>query len=85
MEILKVYAEKMALDPSVDVEELSRRTEGFSGADLEALCREAGLNAIRNDRDIVVKEDFEEALKSVKPSITPEMEDQYKLFQEERG
>ena len=84
LEILKVYTGRMALDQSVDIEALAERTEGFSGADLEALCREAGLNAIRNDREVVTMEDFEEALRKVKPSITPEIEEQYKVFQEER-
>ena len=84
LEILKVYTGRMALDQSVDIEALAERTEGFSGADLEALCREAGLNAIRNDREVVTMEDFEESLRKVKPSITPEMEEQYKVFQEER-
>jgi len=84
LEILKVHTRNMALDKSVSLNELSERTDGFSGADLEALCREAGLNAIRKDRDAVTAEDFEEALRMVKPSITSRMEERYKAFQEER-
>lgn len=85
LEILKVYTRRMALNQSVNIEDLAERTEGFSGADLEALCREAGLNAIRNDREVVTMEDFEEALRRFKPSITPEIEKRYRLFQEGRG
>jgi len=84
LEILKVQTRKMALDRSVHLNDISERTDGFSGADLEALCREAGLNAIRNDRDVVTMEDFEEALRKIKPSITSRMEERYRTFQEER-
>jgi len=83
LEILKVHTRHMPLN-NVNLEELSERTEGFSGADLEALCREAGLNAIRKNVDKVTAEDFYEALQKIKPSITPQMENRYKLFQEER-
>ena len=84
LEILKIHTKTMALDKSVCLNDLSEKTDGFSGADLEALCREAGLNAIRNDRDVVTAEDFEEALRKVKPSITSRMEEKYKTFLEEK-
>jgi len=83
LEILKVHTRSMPLE-DVNLEELSEKTEGFSGADLEALCREAGLNALRKDKEVVTKEDFAEALQKIKPSITPQMEERYKAFQEER-
>ena len=83
LEILKVHTRSMPLE-DVSLEELSEKTEGFSGADLEALCREAGLNALRKDKEVVTKEDFAEALQKIKPSITPQMEERYKAFQEER-
>ena len=84
LEILKVHTRNMPLGEDVNLEEISEKTEGFSGADLEALCREAGLNAIRKDKSVVTEEDFKEALKKIKPSITPRMEERYKAFQEER-
>jgi len=84
LEILKVHTRNMPLGDGVNLEEISERTEGFSGADLEALCREAGLNAIRKDKDDVTEEDFKEALQRIKPSITRQMEERYKSFQEER-
>jgi transitional endoplasmic reticulum ATPase len=54
-------------------------TAGYSGADLEALCREAGLNALRKDINSkeVTLEDFEMMLKEILPSITPDMEKWY--------
>ena len=81
LEILKVHTRNMPLQ-GVNLEEMSEKTEGFSGADLEALCREAGLNAIRKDIDKVMAEDFHEALQRIKPTITPQMENRYKLFEQ---
>ncbi len=48
---------------------------GYSGADIDSVVREAGLNALRRDSesDKVVKIDFLNALEVVKPSITDEM------------
>jgi transitional endoplasmic reticulum ATPase len=66
----------------VSLEEIAKRTEGYSGADLEALCREAGLNALRRDADKVTWEDFEKALQTVKPSLKEEMLAKYKKFGE---
>ena len=45
--ILEIHSRKMPLDEDVDLKELARRTHGFVGADLAALCREAAMNAIR--------------------------------------
>ncbi|NVM52389.1 MAG: CDC48 family AAA ATPase [Candidatus Helarchaeota archaeon] len=47
LNILKVHTREMPLAPDVDLNELTARTEYFSGADLENLCREAGMMAIR--------------------------------------
>ena len=46
-EILGIHTRGMPLGPDVDLNELSRRTYGFVGADLAALCREAALEAVR--------------------------------------
>jgi transitional endoplasmic reticulum ATPase len=66
----------------VSLEEVAKKTEGYSGADLEALCREAGLNALRRDAEKVTKEDFEKALQTVKPSLKEDMLLKYKKFEE---
>ena len=47
LEILKVHTRKVALDEDVSLEELAERTEGYTGADLAALVREATLRALR--------------------------------------
>ncbi|RLE57376.1 MAG: AAA family ATPase [Thermoprotei archaeon] len=81
LEILKIHTRNMPLDKDVDLEELARRTDGYSGADLELLCREAGLLALRENinADRVSWRHFEEALKRVRPSVTPDL---IKMYEE---
>ncbi|MDI9643974.1 MAG: CDC48 family AAA ATPase [Candidatus Verstraetearchaeota archaeon] len=72
--ILKVHTRKMPLDGGVDLKALADKTEGYSGADLAALCREAALSALREDmkpKKIQMRH-FEEALKAVHPSVSRE-------------
>ncbi|MCS7136753.1 MAG: CDC48 family AAA ATPase, partial [Candidatus Caldarchaeum sp.] len=78
-EIFYIYTRKMPLADDVNIEVLASRCEGFSGADIESLCREAALAALRRDKDAekVCRRDFEEALLSVKPSISPQMMREY--------
>jgi SpoVK/Ycf46/Vps4 family AAA+-type ATPase len=72
LEILKVVTSKMPLAADVDLEYLAKELNNYSPADITALCREAGLNAMhRNDKQVTAV-DFEVAKKSVKPSITVE-------------
>ncbi|AFN04758.1 AAA family ATPase [Pyrococcus furiosus DSM 3638] len=47
LEIFKVHTRGMPLADDVDLKELARRTEGYTGADIAAVCREAALNAMR--------------------------------------
>ncbi|MEM5815478.1 MAG: CDC48 family AAA ATPase [Candidatus Aenigmatarchaeota archaeon] len=86
LEIFKIHTKKMPLAKDVNLEELAKRTEGYSGADIEALCREAALNALREDinsKEVKLKH-FEEAMKKVTPSITKEMVEYYKRFEERK-
>jgi transitional endoplasmic reticulum ATPase len=71
LNILKIHTKSMPLK-DVSIEELVRRTEGFSGADIEAVCREAGMNALREDIKAgeVTSKHFTKALEEVKPSVT---------------
>ncbi len=77
--ILKVHTKDMPLAEDVDLRWVSKETAGYSGADLEALVREAGLNAMRKDYNAqqVTAKDFAHALKEVKPSVTQEMNEFY--------
>ncbi len=64
-EILKIHAKKMRVGPDVVLEKVAAATEGASGADLKAVCTEAGMFAIRADRDHVTMADFEAAARKV--------------------
>jgi len=81
LEILKVHTRKMPLSKDVNLEKLAEMTEGFSGADIEGLCREAAMSAVRDDWKVkpVQMKNFEGALKEIRPSIMP---DDLKRFQE---
>jgi len=82
LEIFKIYTKDMPLTKDVDLSQLATMTKNYSGADIEALCREAALNALR--RDIKAKEvslnDFKEVTEKIGPTIRPGMEAWYKGF-----
>jgi len=61
LEILRLHARGMPLDPDVDLEPLSRGTPGFSGADLKNLLNEAALVAARLKREKITPADLEAA------------------------
>jgi len=79
LEIFKVHTKSMPIK-GVDLKKLAKETDGYSGADIEALCREAALFALREDikAKSVEAKHFEKALKKVKPSIA---EDVFKRYQ----
>lgn len=83
LEIFKVHTREMPLK-DVNLEELADRTENFSGADIESLCKEAGLNALRKDPNasLVTMEEFEEALMHVRPSVDKETMEFYEMIGE---
>ncbi|WXG46040.1 MAG: CDC48 family AAA ATPase [Candidatus Atabeyarchaeum deiterrae] len=84
LEILKVHMKNMPLAKDVNTEELAAMTDGYSGADIENLTREAGMIALREDKKIkeVRSEHFEEALKKSRPTITPDLIKQYQAMAE---
>ncbi len=69
--ILKVHTKKMPLGKDVDLAHIAEVTDGYVGADLFSLCREAGLNAYREDHAIesVCLRHFEKAMEIVRPSV----------------
>ncbi|MHA1285137.1 MAG: CDC48 family AAA ATPase, partial [Promethearchaeota archaeon] len=76
LKILKVHTKDMPLDDDVSLEEIARKTEGYSGADLENLCREAGMNAIREKLEKFEKvknKHFELALQKIKSTLPAEI------------
>ncbi|MGC9058858.1 MAG: AAA family ATPase, partial [Candidatus Aenigmatarchaeota archaeon] len=86
LEILKVHTRKVPLAKDVSLEEIAKRTEGYSGADLEALVKEAAMNALREDINAkeVKWKHFEEAMKKITPSISKELVEYYKRFEERK-
>jgi transitional endoplasmic reticulum ATPase len=87
LSILKVHTEKMPLGKDVDLNDLARLTKGYVGADIESLCREAAIVALREDRKarVVNKNHFEEALRSVRSSVTEEVIKYYDRLSEQLG
>ena len=77
-EIFKIHTKNMPLK-DVSIQKMVKQTDGYSGADIEALCREAGIFALRENMSakIVLKKHFDDALNAVKPSISKELIDFY--------
>ena len=82
--ILGIHTAKMPLAGDVDLDAMARRTERFTGADLEDLVRRAGLFALRGSMEAVqvTMEDFEQALGETRASVTREMEQDYERIQQ---
>jgi transitional endoplasmic reticulum ATPase len=76
-DILLKVTTAMPISSEVDLKKISSLTKGFSGADLVALCRFAAINAIHKNSDVIFNIDFEEALNTVKPSITNDVHNWY--------
>ena len=79
-EILKIHTKNMSLDDEADVDLLAELTDDLSGADLKAVCTEAGMFAIREKRDKITVTDFMDAIDKV---MSKSKEDE--LFKTEAG
>jgi transitional endoplasmic reticulum ATPase len=77
LEIIKITSRRMPLASDIDLEVIAQSSKNFSGADLLALCREAGVHALRRSADIISNTDFANAARLVRPSITKDVEDWY--------
>ncbi|MCD6464332.1 CDC48 family AAA ATPase [Candidatus Woesearchaeota archaeon] len=78
LEIFKVHTRNMPLK-DVDLNLLAEKTEGYVGADIEAVCREAAMIALRQDENVkhVTMKHFVKALEKVPPSVDKEIEKAY--------
>ncbi len=63
--IMNVHTRGMNLDPGVDLQDIVRLTEGKNGADLRAICMEAGMFAIRREHTQITHEDFLDAIEKI--------------------
>jgi transitional endoplasmic reticulum ATPase len=82
--IFDIHTKNMPLDKSVSINSLVKKTEGFVGADIENLTREAALNALRKNMEAktITVQDFEEALLKTKSSVSDNTANTYKKYEE---
>jgi len=65
LDILKIHSSKIEKQGEIDYDSVAKLSEGFNGADLRNICTEAGLFAIRAERDYVINEDFMKAVRKI--------------------
>ena len=65
LDILKIHAGSITKRGDIDYDSVAKLADGFNGADLRNICTEAGLFAIRDDRDYVLEEDFMRAARKI--------------------
>jgi transitional endoplasmic reticulum ATPase len=82
LEIIKILTQKMPLANDIKLQEIAVATQNYSGADLAALCREAAVEAMRNNSPKISNHDFANSLKQVRPSITKEVDQWYNTVKE---
>ncbi len=85
LEVFKVHTRKMALSDDVDIGELIRITEDFTGADIAAVCKKAGRFAMREDinAEKVRQTHFLSAVEETGPSVTPDIMEYYEKIKDE--
>ena len=78
--IFEIHTKKIPLAKDVDLKKLAKMTDGYSGADIEAVCREAALNAMRENKDTkeVKMKHFKKAIEEIGPSLSRELTEYYK-------
>ncbi|XP_065644749.1 26S proteasome regulatory subunit 10B isoform X2 [Hydra vulgaris] len=78
MDILKIHANPITKHGEIDYEAVVKLSDGFNGADLRNVCTEAGMFAIRAERDYVVQEDFMKAVRKISDNKKLETKLDYK-------
>ena len=79
-EILKIHTEDMPIG-KFSLDDMAKPLSGYTGADIEAVCREAALIAMRAKRKTITRKHFEEAIDRVRPTVTPQMMEYYEKLQ----
>ena len=79
--IMDIHSSGMPLS-SFSMKDILGNMEGFTGADIEAVCREAALIAMRAGKKKVTKGHFEDAISRVRPTVTPDMLEYYSKMEE---
>ncbi|EHY65383.1 26S protease regulatory subunit S10B [Nematocida ausubeli] len=65
LEILKIHSAKMEKKGDIDYNTIVKMSHGFNGADIRNICSEAGMLAIRDDRDFIVQEDLTRSVRKI--------------------
>ncbi len=79
--IMDIHSSVMPLS-KFSMKDLLANLDGFTGADIEAVCREAALIAMRAGKKKVTKSHFEDAISRVRPTVTPDMLEYYSKMEE---
>ena len=66
VDILKIHSKSITKHGEIDFDAIAKLSEDFNGADLRNVCTEAGMFAIRAERDYVIHEDFMKAARKIK-------------------
>ena len=87
LDIFRIHTKNIPLAKDVDIKHLADITENYSGADIESLCREAAMLAIRENEKAskVKKEHFDNAMENVRASLTPNIIKFYNKISETLG
>jgi transitional endoplasmic reticulum ATPase len=84
-QIFEIHTKNMPIqDKSQIIEKLSKETEGYTGADIESLCREAGMLALRENIESteITMRHFEKAMEKVLPSVSKSDQERYKQIEQ---
>jgi len=79
-EIFEIHSKNMALDKDINVKDIIERMGGLSGAEIRAVCTEAGYFAIRDNRTVVSKDDIIGGIEKVKKEEKLEGKDYMRMF-----
>jgi len=79
-EVFKIHCRNMTLEKGLNIDSIIEKMDNFSGAEIHAVCTEAGYFAIRDDRTKIKKEDFIKAIEKVKAEEKLEGEDYLHMF-----
>jgi proteasome regulatory subunit len=79
-QIFEIHSKRMKIDKRMKMDEILEKMEGFSGAEIKAVCTEAGYFAIRKDRVKITKKDLIDGIKKVKREERTEGKDYLNMF-----
>jgi transitional endoplasmic reticulum ATPase len=84
LDIFKIHTEDMPLAKDINLEKLAEKTINFNGADIQAVCREAALDAMRKDINVkeISMQNFNNVLSKTAPSVKEEDAKKYKDIEE---